>query len=109
MHRQFEDLHVVAGLIAEVSEEGGLAAGDHVEVEVRDGIKAAAFEEDGLFVKHIAGLPDFAVGTKQGGVGEAETHELQRHEAVLIVHRGKGGAGEVDHVDLHAFPRETIE
>ena len=109
VHGDFEDLEVTGRGVAKISREGRLTARDHVEIELCDGIKAAAFEKDGLFEEDVARLPDFAIRAEQGGIREAKAHEFERDEAILKLRRGKGEAAEVDHIHLDAFTAEIIE
>ena len=72
-----------------------------------DGAEAAALDEDGLFVEHLAGLEDRAVGAEHGRAAEAELDEFEGHEAV--VHVAEFDAFEVDEVDLDAARRQLVE
>ena len=61
----------------------GLGAAQHVQRDIGHRPETAALDQDALFVKGVGGLDDLAVGGKQGGVGQAALHQLQRHKAVV--------------------------
>ena len=79
----------------------------HVDVHVGDGAKAAAFDENGLFIEHFRRLENLATGAEHHGVGEAVLDEGERHEA--IVDGREGRASELEHIHLDAGGREIIE
>jgi hypothetical protein len=56
---------------------------EHVVGDAGDRAEAAAFHEEGLFVKGICGLDDFAIGAEKGGLRESLHDELEAHDTVV--------------------------
>ena len=79
----------------------------HVDVHMGDRAEAAALDQDRLLVEDLRGLQDGAVGSEHHRVGQAELHQVKRHEA--IVHLLEGGAAELQHVDLDAVRAQVVE
>ena len=84
-----------------------LGAGEDGFGEVGDRAKTAALDEDRLLVEQLGRLDDFASRGEHHGFGETLLDELQRHQPV--VHAGKAGTAETNHVHLDAFVREAVE
>ena len=74
---------------------------------MRDGTKAAAFDQHGTLVEFFGRLHDFAVRAEHGGAAQTLGHQMEAHQTV--VDPGKGRSAEADHVHLDTFRREVIE
>ena len=71
------------------------------------GPETTTLDQNRLFVEHLGGLEDFAIGAEHRRTAQTELDKLQRHHP--IVHVAKFNTAELDHVDLDATRRQHIE
>jgi hypothetical protein len=84
-----------------------LGAVDHVDVDLGDGTKASALDQNGPLAQNFRGLQHFAGGPEHRRAAEAQLHQLQAHHAIIDV--AEFDAGKLDHVDFDALRREVVE